>query len=117
MKVRYQEELPACRGSQTWVSSGKEEKENLWTHLLGLSIRGGTFPLLSLLPSIRNVVLWKSKEPEMCVGETLIHSGSATFSCVTPGKSLSLSGSRILFLNHMLGLGEGAEKVLVHSQV
>ena len=68
MKVRYQEELPAGRGSQTWVSSGEGEKENLWTYLLGLSIRGGTFPLLSLLPSIRNVVLWKSKEPEMCVG-------------------------------------------------
>ena len=65
MKVRYQEELPACWGSQTWVRIGEGEKENLWTHLLGLSIRGGTFPLLCLLPSILSVVLWKSKEPEM----------------------------------------------------
>lgn len=50
MKVRYQEELPACQGSHTWVSSGEGEKENLWTHLLGLSIRRRIFPLLSLLP-------------------------------------------------------------------
>lgn len=69
MKVRYQEELPACQGSHTWVSSGEEEKENLWTHLLGLSIRRRIFPLLSLLPSIHNAVLWRSKEPERCVGE------------------------------------------------
>lgn len=68
MKVRYQEELPACQGSHTWASSGEGEKENLWTHLLGLSIRRGIF-LLSFLPSIHNAVLWKSKEPERCVGE------------------------------------------------
>lgn len=65
MEVRYQEELPACDGSETWVSSGKGEKENLWAHLLGISIRGETSPLLSLLSRLCSVVLWKSKEPGM----------------------------------------------------
>lgn len=45
MEARYQEELPACRGSETWVSGGEGEKENLWTDL-GIAIRGETFPAL-----------------------------------------------------------------------
>ena len=48
IEVRYQEELLACQGSETWVSGGEGEKKNLWTRLLGIPRRGETFPVLPL---------------------------------------------------------------------
>lgn len=60
LEVRYQEELPACQGSEIWVSGGGGEKENLQNHLLGRHIPCPSSPLFffsssSPPPSIR---LW-----------------------------------------------------------
>ena len=40
MEVRYQEELPACRGSEAWVSGGEGRREDLRPHLLWVCVRG-----------------------------------------------------------------------------
>ena len=114
IEVRYQEELLACQGSETWVSGGEGEKKNLWTRLLGIPRRGETFPVLPLpafsvppLPLPLQGCVWEKNEQGVGGGEEFDPVLALLLSsCVTPDKSLYLSWPQYPCVNHMCWGGE-----------
>lgn len=93
MEVRYQEELPASHGSETCVRSCEKEKENLWAHLLGISLETKRFLFSPSSPPSALLCLEKQQARNRGAGgDPRTFLAQLHFSGVTPGKSPYLSG-------------------------